>query len=52
MGVVLLSILFTSPLAVPSCLTPMVQHFAGGWEVIVLGLDVGIDQKIVELDVE
>jgi hypothetical protein len=29
-GIVLLSIVFTSPLAVPSCLTPMAQHCAGG----------------------
>jgi hypothetical protein len=36
-GAVLSPIFLISPTAVPSCLTPTVQHAAGGWEVIFLG---------------
>jgi len=37
-GEVLSPMLFISPLASPSCLTPMVQHRAGAWDVMVVEL--------------
>ena len=34
-GNVLAPIFLISPVAVPSCLTPTVQHWPGGWDVMV-----------------
>lgn len=39
---VLPAISFIVPVASPSCLTPIVQHFWGGWDVIVLGKVLGL----------